>query len=83
MSRPSPKSSAGRREFLRDGLRYVALGGLAAISARLAARRAGLPAGQVCIGAGLCRGCEAFEDCGLPQALSAKEAPGHFPGRQP
>jgi hypothetical protein len=69
-------SSAGRRQFLRDGLRYIILGGLTAVSAKLAARRAARPAGQVCISAGICRGCAAFDDCGLPQALSAKEALG-------
>jgi hypothetical protein len=69
-------SSAGRRQFLRDGLRYIILGGLAAVSGKLAARQAARPAGQVCISAGICRGCAAFDDCGLPQALSAKEALG-------
>jgi hypothetical protein len=76
-------SSAGRRQFLRDGLRYIILGGLAAVSGKLAARQAARPAGQVCISAGICRGCEAFEDCGLPQALSAKEVLGHSSSRQP
>jgi hypothetical protein len=77
MSRHSPNSDAGRRQFLRDGLRYIALGGLAAVSGKLVARQAARPAGQVCISAGICRGCEAFDDCGLPQALSAKETLGH------
>ena len=77
MNKRSPIPSAGRRQFLRDGLRYVILGGLAAVSGKLAARQGARPAGQVCISAGICRGCAAFEDCGLPQALSAKEAHGH------
>ncbi len=83
MNKRSPDSSAGRRQFLRDGLRYIALGGLAAVSGKLVARQAARPAGQVCISAGICRGCEAFEDCGLPQALSAKEVLGHSSSRQP
>ena len=29
---------------------------------------------EVCSNAGICRGCAAFGDCGLPQALSAKRA---------
>ena len=29
---------------------------------------------ETCVNTGICRGCSAFEDCGLPQALSAKRA---------
>ena len=83
MNRRSPNSSASRRQFLRDGLRFAILGGLAAVSGKLAGRESARPAGQVCISAGICRGCAAFEDCGLPRALSAKEALGHSPSRQP
>lgn len=81
MSNCCPNSSASRREFLRDGLRLAILGGLAAIGGKLAGRAAARPAGQVCISAGICRGCAVFEDCGLPSALSAKEALGLAPGR--
>jgi hypothetical protein len=77
MNRHSPNCGAGRRQFLRDGLRYTVLGVLAAVSGKLVARQAARPAGQVCISAGICRGCEVFEDCGLPQALSAKDVLGH------
>jgi hypothetical protein len=83
MKRSSPNSSVGRRQFLRDGLRYTILGGLAAVSGKLAARQAGRPGGQVCISAGICRGCEAFDDCGLPQALSAKVVLGQSSSRLP
>lgn len=76
MNRRSPDSSAGRRQFFRDGLRYIMLGGLAAVGGKLVARQAARPGGQVCISAGICRGCAAFDDCGLPQALSAKEVLG-------
>ena len=82
MSTRSPNPGASRRQFLRDGLRYTILGGLAAISGKLVAREAARPAGQVCVSAGICRACAAFEDCGLPRALSAKAAPGHSPRRQ-
>ena len=82
MNRRSQNSSAGRRQFLRDGLRLAMLGALAAVSGKLAGRESARPAGQVCVSAGICRGCAAFEDCGLPRALSAKEAPGHSPWRQ-
>lgn len=70
-----PNPNAGRRQFLRDALRYTVLGGLAVIGGKLAARPHA--AGQVCISAGICGGCAAFEDCGLPNALSAKQALGH------
>lgn len=82
MNRRPPNSSAGRRQFLRDGLRLAILGGLAAVSGRLAGRVAARPAGQLCISAGICRGCAAFEDCGLPNALSAKQALGQPKSRQ-
>ena len=81
MTTRSPNSGASRRQFLRDGLRYTILGGLAAISGKLVAREAARPAGQVCVSAGICRGCAAYEDCGLPQALSAKQALGRSPAR--
>jgi hypothetical protein len=83
MNRHFPDSGGGRRQFLRDGLRYAMLGGLAAISGKLIARRAARPAGQVCLSAGICRGCEAFDDCGLPQALSAKDVQSHSSSSPP
>ena len=79
----SPNLGAGRRQFLRDGLRYAILGGLAAVGGKLVARQAARPAGQTCVSAGICRGCAAFDDCGLPQALSAKEVLGRAGGRLP
>ena len=82
MNRRFPIPSAGRRQFLRDGLRLAILGGLAAVGGKLAGRQAARPAGQVCISAGICRGCAVFEDCGLPGALSAKQALGLPTSRQ-
>jgi hypothetical protein len=76
MNTLSPNSAASRRQFLRDGLRLAMLGGLAAAGGTLAGRQAGLPAGQVCVSAGICRGCAVYEDCELPRALSVKEAIG-------
>jgi hypothetical protein len=60
------QAGPSRRAFLRN----TALGGLAALTATLVARQGS----QVCVNNGLCRGCAEFDDCGLPQALSAKEA---------
>ena len=81
LNRRSADSGASRRQFLRDGLRLAILGGLAAVGGKLAGRAVAQPAGQSCISAGICRGCAAFEDCGLPNALSAKQAPGHSNSR--
>ena len=67
-------TAASRREFLRSGLRHVLLAGLAATTAVLARHRAGRLPGQTCINQGICRGCGAFDDCGLPQALAARQA---------
>jgi hypothetical protein len=76
-------SGAGRRQFLREGLRIAALGALAAICAKLAARKTVQLPGQVCIRDGICRGCPAFEACGLPQALSARDVLSHASSRLP
>lgn len=63
--------SQGRRRFFKDIGRWaVALGlggGVAAITTRDP---------EKCANQGLCRGCGEFDDCHLPQALSAKEAMG-------
>jgi hypothetical protein len=32
---------------------------------------------ETCINGGVCRGCQLFETCGLPVALSMKKATGH------
>ena len=68
------KESANRREFLRGGARYALPAGLAAVSAVLVKRRGATLPGQTCINQGICRGCGAVGDCGLPQALSFKQA---------
>jgi len=72
MNKPG-HNGASRREFLRGGARYALLTALGAVSATLVQRSGGKLAGQTCINQGICRGCETFADCGLPQALSAKE----------
>ena len=70
-----PQHSGGRREFLRELVRYCVLGLLALVAAFLGRSTA---ARRSCINRGMCRGCVAFVDCDLPPALSAK---GSFEGR--
>jgi hypothetical protein len=65
---------ASRREFVRESFRYAALTGVAAVSVLLFKRGGGKLSGQSCINQGICRGCTAFAGCGLPQALSARQA---------
>ena len=67
-------AAASRREFLRGGLRHALLAGLAATLAILVRNLASRLPGQTCVNQGICRGCGAFDDCGLPPALSAKQA---------
>jgi hypothetical protein len=68
----SPEKAADRREFFRAGSRYTFLG-LLAIAGFVFGRRGQLN-GQHCVNRGICAGCVAFNDCGLPAALSAKQA---------
>jgi len=68
------KGLARRRDFLRNAARYSFLAGLAAVSALLVGRRAARLPGQTCINESICRGCTVVGDCGLPQALSFKQA---------
>ncbi len=54
-------------------MRYLVLGGMAAVGVVLA-RRGGIDRSkQRCDRKGVCCGCGAFDDCGLPAALSAKQ----------
>ena len=69
--RPGDKLS--RREFFRTLGRRAALAGAAAVAGALALR-ARQAAGQTCINKSVCRGCPVYDGCGLPQALSRKDA---------
>ncbi|MCX6967318.1 MAG: hypothetical protein NTZ46_05965 [Verrucomicrobia bacterium] len=73
MKLPLPNDSLGRREFLRGGVRYGLLVGLAAMAARAVSGRRLV--NQDCTNQGICRGCPGYTDCELPQALSAKQSP--------
>ena len=67
-----------RRQLLAGVLRYATLGLLGAVGGSVVARRRRLVREGKCINSGICRGCEVFERCGLPQALSAKEVLGRI-----
>ncbi|NQT19259.1 MAG: hypothetical protein HQ592_06110 [Planctomycetes bacterium] len=73
MSNASDKG-LDRREFFGGLLRKAALAALALGGGAAAAKRAARSGEQSCIRRGICSGCKVFDDCGLPQALSAKEA---------
>ncbi len=61
-----------RRQLLAGILRTGSLGLLGAAGGSIFVKRRRLVREGKCIARGICRGCEAFEGCGLPPALSAK-----------
>ena len=62
-----------RRQLLAAALRYATLGLFGVAGASVISRRRKLLREGKCINDGVCRGCEVFRRCGLPQALSAKQ----------
>ena len=74
MKTEQTEAAANRREFLRGGVRYTMLAGVAVVSALLVKKRGAALPGQSCINNSICRGCTVVGDCGLPQALSFKQA---------
>ncbi|MHC4574447.1 MAG: hypothetical protein ACYS76_10010 [Planctomycetota bacterium] len=72
--RKYPSNIASRRELLAAGLRYGTLGVLVAAGGSAFIKRRRLLREGKCINDGVCRDCKVFEDCGRPEALSAKEA---------
>ena len=66
-----------RRDVFAGALRYAALGVLAAGGAFAGLKRRRLLRQGKCINGGPgqsgCRGCGVLQQCGLPQALSAKK----------
>jgi len=62
-----------RRDFFSMLLHKAALAALAILGAVLVCKKRDPALRQVCENQGICRGCSRFVDCGLPQALSAKE----------
>jgi len=64
-----------RRQLFAGIFRYLTLGLLGMVGGTTIAKRRGLVREGKCINRGICRGCEVFQECALPQALSAKENP--------
>jgi len=64
-----------RRELFAGIFRYATLGLLGMVGGSVVVKRCKLVREGKCINSGICRGCEVFERCSLPQALSAKENP--------
>ena len=62
-----------RRELLTGVLRYATLGALGAIGGVVFAKRRRLVEDGICNNHEICRGCEIFEKCSLPRALSEKQ----------
>ena len=70
-----PNSDAqSRREFFRGVGRNLALGAVAVLAAVLTTRPPKAAGRQKCVNRGICRGCSSFDGCGLPAALSARQA---------
>ncbi|HUU60412.1 MAG TPA: twin-arginine translocation signal domain-containing protein [Phycisphaerae bacterium] len=69
-----PARQPTRRQFLRGVARSGAMAGLAVLGIVLGGRKRSTKRSETCANQGICRGCPAFDGCGLPQALSAKHA---------
>jgi hypothetical protein len=64
-----------RRQFFRSAVRSLLFGTIGGLCGLLWQRNRRLDrTGQVCVNRGICCSCAAFQDCGMPQALSAKRA---------
>lgn len=71
-----PPRDDDRRDFLQASLRWLALGSLSLLGWRLLRGDMARRAREICLNRGVCRGCAAYRDCGLPAALSAKRRRG-------
>jgi hypothetical protein len=67
-------SIPARRRFLRGVFRNVSLTLLGVAAGATVAKRRRLVREGKCLNQGVCSGCEVFDECGLPRALSAKLA---------
>ena len=64
----------GRRAFLRDAVRYPALGALGLMAVGLATRQGPPHSDEKCAIAQACRRCPARDRCRLPQAELSRQA---------
>jgi hypothetical protein len=62
-----------RRELFTGALRFATLGHRTNGGAALFAKRERLVSQGKCVNDGICAGCKVLEQCGLPEALSAKK----------
>jgi len=69
-----PGEALARRGFFRAIARAAAGGALAGLGVVLAFSGRGPAKEDPCLRMGVCRGCDRAEDCGLPQALSIRQA---------
>ena len=74
MSKGVTDMRGDRREFFRGFGRGVAIAALVGVSALALLRHWRRQREHTCISHGLCRGCSKLKRCGLPAALSAKQA---------
>ena len=71
--------SFSRRKFLKAIGRLSAGGILGYLGFRLL-RQSSTSLREICINRGICNGCTALSDCGLPPAISRKRAAGSGTG---
>ena len=75
------KTTVNRRELMTGVFRHATLGLVAVTSTLLIVKRRRLVKENKCTNKGICSGCGQFDQCGLPQALSAKQVLGEFNAR--
>ena len=62
-----------RRNMLAGLLRYSALAVVGFVTGATLIKRRRLLGEGKCVSRGICSGCDIYEDCSLPQALSRKD----------
>jgi len=72
MTNHNPQNNS-RRMLLAGGLRFLTLGLFGAGVYHSITKRKKLLREGKCISDSICTRCKVFDDCGLPQALSAKQ----------
>ncbi|TFG49925.1 MAG: hypothetical protein E4H40_02150 [Candidatus Brocadiia bacterium] len=72
----SSPQKQNRRQFFRSLVRYGTLGLIGAAGASAIVKRKKLQDQGICTNQGICTHCEVLDQCGLPQALSAKNVLG-------